>query len=105
MSSYKIITPGYTNPEVIELKLNNTRFKILCITLIFLLILPTGVSCRKKQQRPASPNTREEIPRELKSMHETAEDIYKEIEKLQEQKKKPDKPREGQEKKEEKEWM
>ncbi len=74
------------------MKHNNVKLKVICFLLISVIPLSAGVSCRKKEQRPASPETKEEIPKELVSMYQKAEDIFTEVEKLQEELKKPEPP-------------
>jgi len=72
------------------LKSKNIIIKIMCVALIFVLLLFGGVSCKRKEERPASPDTKEKIPKELMSMYEKTENIFEEVEKFQEEMKKPD---------------
>ncbi|MTI47377.1 hypothetical protein [Sporosalibacterium faouarense] len=77
-------------------------FKIIYYILLIILLFTTVVSCGSKQQKPApSDDKKDKIPKGLASMEEKLEGIFKDIEKLQEEKEKPAEPPKKEENKQE----
>ena len=67
--------------------------KIISIFLALLLSLTLAVSCSGKEEKPAPPKEKEKIPKELTSMEESVEEIFKDMDKLDEEMKKPEEPK------------
>jgi hypothetical protein len=84
--------PGYTNNEVIAVNRKSWQLKILYLIIGFILIFTMGISCAKKQERPAQKETKDKIPQTLSKIQEDTQKITEELEKIQEEMKKPVEP-------------
>jgi len=58
------------------------------MALIIVLLMVSVLSCGGKQEKPKVPEKKEEVPKDLTKLDESADSIIEEIEKLQEEMKK-----------------
>ncbi|WP_069649806.1 hypothetical protein [Caloranaerobacter ferrireducens] len=75
--------------------------KIIFVLILILIILPVSISCSKQQEKPSPKTKKDEIPTSLKAMVEDVENIFKEIEKIKEEKEKAAESKKEDKKKEE----